>query len=109
MKKLLNINKIEKMARLAFLNCLRLHGDSIYLYKNGSYPSAYFLSIISLEELGKVLLLSSTLFHTRGNEMDRASQEMWIESIFSHQDKQGVFAYEFMLELPKPFMKFIRE
>ena len=41
--------------------------------------------------------------------MDRASQEMWIESIFSHQDKQGVFAYEFMLELPKPFMKFIRE
>lgn len=109
MKKLININKIEKMASLAFTNCIRLHKDSILLYENGSYPSAYFLSVISLEEFGKVLWLSDALFHTRGDEMDRASQEKWIESIFSHQRKQGIFAHEFMLELPKPFLKFIRE
>ncbi len=109
MKKLININKIEKMASLAFVNCIRLHKDSILLYDNGSYPSAYFLSVISLEEFGKVLWLSDALFHTRGDEMDRVSQEMWIESIFSHQRKQGIFAYEFMLELPKPFLKLIRE
>lgn len=97
------------MASLAFMNCIRLHKDSILLYKNSSYPSAYFLSVISLEEFGKVLWLSDALFHTRGNEMNRDSQEMWIESIFSHQRKQGIFAYEFMLDLPKPFLKFIRE
>ncbi len=109
MKKLLNINKIEKMASLAFINCIRLHKDSIFLFTNGSYPSAFFTSVISLEEFGKVLWLSDVLFHTRGDEMDRAGQEMWIESIFSHQRKQGIFAHEFMMELPKPFLKFIRE
>ncbi len=60
-----NLNKIDKMALLSFQNATKLHLDSILLFNNDSYSSANYLSIISLEELGKIFLLADFLFHSR--------------------------------------------
>lgn len=67
-----NLDKIDKMVLLVFKNSLRLHLDSIVLYNNRAYPSAFFLSVIALEELGKVSIfdhfLDDSRFHGRLNE-----------------------------------------
>ncbi len=60
-----NLNKIDKMALITFKNALRLHFDSITLFHNKSYAHAYYLSVIVLEELGKMFLLIDFIWHSR--------------------------------------------
>ena len=46
--------KLEKIGELSFHNAIRLHKDSVYLYKKKSFASAYFLSVLAIEEVGRV-------------------------------------------------------
>jgi AbiV family abortive infection protein len=101
-------DKLERLELLAFENCLRLHQDSIMLFKSGSYSSAYFLSVIALEEMGKVLWIDFTIFQTRVSDMDRDGQESFLKSIFQHSHKQGIFVHELGLDRP-PFSKLIKD
>jgi len=39
----INLRKIDKMTELSFENELRLHFDSIILFNNNSFLSAFFL------------------------------------------------------------------
>jgi AbiV family abortive infection protein len=102
MKSGVNLNKISKVVELAFENALRLHFDSILLFENESYPSAYFLSILALEELGKVTLLDYFVWHSRisGRRSSKDEQD-YIDSIFRHQLKQKVFANQAEYFVPK--------
>lgn len=61
----INLRKIDKMAGLSFENGLRLHFDSIVLFNSKSSPSAFFLSVLAIEEIGKSFLLTDFLFHSR--------------------------------------------
>ena len=45
--------KFKKLAAESLKNGLRLHFDSILLYRSKSYPSALQLSILALEEISK--------------------------------------------------------
>lgn len=99
------LDKIEKMAGMSFQNSIRLHCDSIILYNNCSYPSAYFLSILSLEELGKVFLLEDVLYHSRvEGRKGEEWEQMWLRRIFSHRDKQYKFTWNSQFNLPKSFL-----
>lgn len=51
------ISKFDELAGEAFLNAMRLHLDSMILYKNGSFPSAHQLAMQSSQEIGKALVL----------------------------------------------------
>ena len=102
-------DKLEKLQLLAFENCLKVHQDSIMLFKSGSYSTAYFLSVIALEEMGKVLWIDETIFQTRVSDMDRDGQEFYLKSIFHHTHKQGIFVHELGLDLPKSFLKLIKD
>src|SRR5262245_6680941 len=90
-----NLNKISKVAGLAFKNALRLHFDSILLFEHESYPSAYFLSILALEELGKYTLLDDFVWHSRvdGRHEDEL-KDILIDGILRHQLKQKIFAWD---------------
>ena len=57
-----NLRKIDRMAVLAFKNSLRLHEDAIILFNKHRFPSAYTLSVLSLEELGKYFSLEDFFF-----------------------------------------------
>jgi len=97
-----NLRKIERMAYLSLKNGLRLHADSILLYKNKRYPTAFFLSILALEEIGKFFLIE----HFWGlSKFEGRMEEEWerkfIESIYFHRRKQNVFAHHLFGPLPK--------
>lgn len=85
--------KIENLIVKTFFNALRLHFDAILLFKNESYPSAYALSVLSLEEHGKVLTLEHFIYTNRGNGRGSPEdEEKFIKYIYNHRFKQNEFA-----------------
>jgi AbiV family abortive infection protein len=92
----ISLNKVDKMAGLSFENGLRLHFDSILLFENKSYPSAYFLSVLAIEEIGKAFLITDFLWHSRvDGRMEKEWEEKVLELIYFHTAKQSSFAYNF--------------
>jgi len=103
----INLKKVDKMAGLSFENGLRLHFDSILLFKNKCYPSAYFLSVLAIEEIGKAFLIMDFLFHSRvDGRMGKEWEEKFLEPIYFHTIKQSSFAYNF--DAPIPTNKFFK-
>jgi len=103
----INLNKVDKMAGLSLENALRLHFDSILLFKNQSYPSAYFLSVLALEEIGKAFLIMNFLYHSyTDGRMEEKWEEKFLKLIYSHHAKQNSFAYN--LDSPMPSSKFFK-
>ncbi len=110
MKTGVSLDKLVKMEELAFKNALRLHFDSILLFKNKSYPSAFFLSILAQEEFGKVRLLNDFIFHsTVDGRMDDTLEYDWLKEIYDHKSKQKFFTSEagslLPASLPKSFLR----
>lgn len=89
------IEKFDRLAGYAFENALRFHIDSIEAYENNSFATAYQLSIIASEELGKAIMLQEYVWQHFANGW-RDTEPMtkkWLESIFTaHTIKQGWFA-----------------
>lgn len=103
-----NLRKIERMACLALKNGLRLHFDSILLFRNNCFPSAYFLSILALEEIGKFFLVEDVYWHSVVPDgMERQWQEKSIDLIYSHRRKQIEFGRN--LDDLRPTSKFTKE
>jgi len=92
----ISLNKVDKMAGLSFENGLRLHFDSILLFENKSYPSAYFLSVLAIEEIGKAFLIEDFLWHSLcDGRMEKEWEEKFLERIYFHSAKQSSFARTF--------------
>lgn len=86
------IRKLSRMCVLCYKNCVRLHNDSILLYKNGSYPTAYAISIIALEEMGKYITLSNGLFYGSFSiDVDEAFISEVLSDTYNHRSKQRIF------------------
>lgn len=84
--------KIKRMSILCYKNSLRLHSDSICLYQKKRYPSAYALSIIALEEMGKYMFLSHGLFYEYFNTGDYEDFVSGVlKDTYSHRIKQKIF------------------
>lgn len=101
-----NLSKIEHIAELAFKNSLRLHYDSISLFRLKSYPSAYYLSIIVLEELGKLCILEDFCYHSRVDGLILNEKELqdFFRSIYSHKIKQNWFLSYWRDLFPKRYV-----
>ena len=86
-----NLDKIDKMALITFQNVVRLHLDSITLFMANSYPSAFYLSVIALEELGKIFLISDFLYDSRvtGRYNEYKSEELF--RVFGKNLEEGYF------------------
>ena len=97
----INLNKIDKMAGLALKNGLHLHFDSILLFNNKSFPSAFFLSILAIEEIGKSFMLMDFLFHSIEGRWKKQEEEEYFEYLYHHTAKQLNFAFQFGGLLPK--------
>lgn len=78
------------MELASFKNGLRLHLDAIHLYKNKSYPSAFFISILSQEEIGKAYWLGEFIYQSiASGRMEAEWEEKYINQIYNHKFKQG--------------------
>ncbi len=80
--------KLEKIGELSFKNAVRLHTDSAILYKKGSFASAYFLSVLAIEELGKVHMIEKALGWD--DSLGEYEQEI-LNKLYDHSTKQGYF------------------
>ncbi|MDP2209959.1 MAG: AbiV family abortive infection protein [Bacteroidota bacterium] len=89
----MNTDKLNRLELLAFKNALRLHQDSIHLYKRKSYPSAFVISVLASEEFGKVSMLNhwSLNWYLYDNEW----KKRLITDIYSHVLKQRIFQFDF--------------
>jgi AbiV family abortive infection protein len=86
-----NLYKIDRMALITFQNVIRLHLDSITLFNNTSFASSYYLSVIALEELGKIFLLSDFLWNSRVNGRYNEYKDEELFKIFGHNLEEGYF------------------
>jgi AbiV family abortive infection protein len=81
------ISKFDELAGEAFLNAMRLHLDSMILYKNGSFPSAHQLAMQSSQEIGKALVLEHLVSQSspRSSETEAAAITRSLIALFSSQ------------------------
>jgi AbiV family abortive infection protein len=89
----LELRKIQHLAGLSLKNGIRLHFDSIKLYKLKSYPTALFISVIAMEEIGKAFWADHFAFTTKINGRDEFDlEDEWINLLFGdHKKKQLSF------------------
>jgi len=107
----INLKKLDRMELLAFQNGLRLHRDAILLYKNKSYPSAFYLSVLSQEEFGKAEMIGDFVFHSRtdGRATDE-QEEKWAQSLYRHPLKQNSFLWHSpFMDWSPSFLKLMQE
>lgn len=102
---MVNLKKISKMNGLALKNALRLHFDSILLFNKKSYPSAYYLSALTQEELGKVFILDDFLYHSTVDKKYLKVEKEHLSFMYNHLSKQQWFIGENWPDLYKKFIK----
>ena len=85
--------KLNKIAVESLKNTIRLHFDSILLYENGSYPSAFQLSVLALEEFSKANWVDHYIWSSETNEgyPDAVSEQEWLNLLYLHPKKQWNF------------------
>ena len=103
--------KLERIAYLALKNAIRLHLDSILLFKNYSYPSALQLSILCLEELGKAQEINHYYWTSKTNNglMLPDDEEKYLKLYYSHYWKHGAAINRSFYDFSPSFKKLIDE
>lgn len=85
---------VMRLVRSIHANAARLFLDACTLYREASYPSAYALSILAYEELGKMEMVDHVAFEEVLNGSARMTRER-MEHLFSrkmyysHRNKQA--------------------
>ena len=85
--------KLNKIAAESLKNTIRLHFDSILLYENGSYPSAFQLSVLALEEFSKAIWVDHYIWSSETNDgyPDAQFEQAWLKLLYLHPKKQWNF------------------
>ena len=60
--------KFKRLAIESLRNAIRLHLDSISLFEIESYPSAFQLSVLAMEEFSKAKWLEHYIYSSETNE-----------------------------------------
>ncbi|EIN6343076.1 TPA: AbiV family abortive infection protein [Vibrio vulnificus] len=112
--------KYEKIAYESLKNALRLHLDSILLFKHGSYPSAFQLSVLSLEEFAKAKWVDHCYYTTLTNngfpkedapdyEVFVKFEQQWLKLLYMHPEKQFAFIGRELFDYSPSFVNRIKE
>lgn len=98
------------MASEALRNSLRLHFDAILLFENGSYPSAFQLAVLALEEFGKATWIEHYVFISETNEgyPDEAFEQEWLSLLYKHPEKQGAFLRQEIFDYSPAFADLVK-
>jgi AbiV family abortive infection protein len=113
MSKKRRIDKYEKLSTEAMKNAIRLHYDSILLYNNDSFPSAFNLAVLALEEISKSDWIDHYVDASITNhglpEPDGEEEQKWIKLLYVHTKKQFVFVNQHFHDLDPSFYKYMSE
>ena len=101
--------KLERIAVESLRNSLRLHFDSILLYKNESYPSCFHLSVLCMEEFSKAKWVNDYVWISETNEgyPSEKDEQEWLKLLYLHPSKQINFIGRDLFDYSPKFSKFI--
>ena len=102
--------KLEKIAVESLRNSLRLHFDSILLFRNYSFPTAFQISVLALEELAKAKWVEHYIFSSLTNEgyPDEKLEQEWLQLLYRHPEKQLAFLAREVFEYSPKFAEFVK-
>lgn len=102
--------KLMRMASESIKNSLRLHLDAVLLFENGSYPSAFQLAVLSLEEFAKAKWVEHYVWTSETNDgyPDEAFEKDWLKLLYSHPEKQWAFIGTEIFDYSPKFAKFVK-
>jgi AbiV family abortive infection protein len=102
--------KWKRLAKESLINALRLHRDAIILFNAGSYPSAYQLSVLSLEEFAKAKWIEHYYWTSITNcgLPGAESEQAWLKLLYMHSEKQYAFVGRDMFEYSPALVEFIK-
>ncbi len=88
----MSFRKLDELGFQCFQNALRLHSDSILLFNKKSFASAFALSVIASEELGKGFAIEEIVFQARlGEGLGEQDTKLLRALLSDHKLKQGWF------------------
>ncbi|WP_426169183.1 AbiV family abortive infection protein [Pseudoduganella sp. R-34] len=92
--------KWKKLGAESLRNALRLHQDSISLFHLESYPSAFQLSVLALEEFAKAKWVEHYYYSCITNDgfPDTEFEQDWLKLLYIHSEKQFGFVARDMFE-----------
>lgn len=97
MRTTLSARKYKQLALESLRNSLRLLKDAMSLYQIGSYPSAFQLAVLSMEEYAKARWVDHIYYESLTNTglpCEELEQEL-LKSMYSHTEKHGAFLWEY--------------
>lgn len=102
--------KLVRLASEALRNSLRLHFDAMLLFRSGSYPSAFQLAVLSLEEFAKAKWVEHYVWTAETNEgyPDEAFEQAWLKLLYRHPEKQWEFIGREVFDYSPKFSDFVR-
>lgn len=110
MRNTLSPYKFKRLAAESLRNSLRLLSDSMLLHVNGSFPSAYQLAVLALEELSKAKWISHYYYSSVTNDgfPDETFEQDWLQMLYSHTQKQWAFVARDLFEYSPRLVRFIK-
>lgn len=93
MRTTLSARKYKQFALESLRNSLRLLKDAISLYEIGSYPSAFQLAVLSMEEYAKARWVDHIYYESMTNTglpCEELEQHL-LSLMYSHTEKHGAF------------------
>jgi len=105
----LSLRKLQHLAGLALKNGIRLHFDSIELYKIKSYSTALFISVIAMEEIGKAFWADHFVFHSKvDGRIEKEMEGEWINLLLGdHRGKQLSFLRQIFFEIDRKYVAYV--
>jgi AbiV family abortive infection protein len=93
MRTTLSVRKYKQLGLESLRNCLRLLKDAMALHSLGSYPSAFQLAVLSMEEYAKAKWVDHVYYTdlTNPGTPDAAGEQSWLKYLYLHSDKQQAF------------------
>lgn len=102
--------KWKRLATKSLINALRLHRDAILLFNAESYPSAYQLSVLCLEEFAKAKWIEHYYYSSITNcGLPGAEfEQQWLKLLYLHSAKQYAFIAYDIFDYPPTLADFIK-
>lgn len=89
----MSFRKLAELEFQSYQNALRLHSDSLLLYANRSFASAFALSVLANEEFGKGFGIAEICFQVRfEKKFSREDAKFLRDLLTDHRVKQRWFA-----------------
>ena len=103
--------KFKRLAIESLRNAIRLHFDSMSLFKIESYPSAFQLSVLALEEFSKAKWLEHYIYSSETNEgyPDAVFEQEWFKLLYRHPEKQWAFIARDLTDFSPRFSALIED